>query len=66
MAEYMNYFGQGPEEKFILSIKKSIALLQTACLRMRRSIPKLIQQPQSIYLQPREKKKNASLSTIRC
>lgn len=23
MAEYINYFGQGPEEKFILSIKKS-------------------------------------------
>lgn len=31
MAEYMNYFGQGPEEKFILSIKKSNSTI-TDCL----------------------------------
>ena len=31
MAEYINYFGQGPEEKFILSIKKSNSTI-TDCL----------------------------------
>ena len=31
MAEYMNYFGQGSEEKFILSIKKSNSTI-TDCL----------------------------------